>query len=382
MECRKCHGEIPDGSKFCMLCGAEQNPPPKRKALKRANGTGTVFKLSGHRKRPWVAQRKKVTIGYYETKTAALEALNKLSGQDISDSYNMTFSEVFTEWKEEHFKSISKSSKDGYERAYALSKDLHGRKFRELRSKDFQSIIDANNGKSNSSLSKLKVLWTQMSKWALREEIIYTDFAHFVKLPSEQKKERPVFTSEEIKKIEAEGSETARIICMLLSTGMRINELFKLPLEDYHEDYVIGGSKTEEGKNRIIPIRPEGKPHFAYFAAKSAGKKKLLDGYSGNKDIKNFRDRDYKPLLRKLNIDTDKTPHCTRHTYASRAVKEQLRPEYLRKIMGHSAYSTTIEKYTHIPPEDLVKAVSSKTDSQPVTNTLLTNPEFPEKEKP
>ena len=39
MECRKCRGAIPDGSRFCALCGAEQNPVAKRKALKRANGT-------------------------------------------------------------------------------------------------------------------------------------------------------------------------------------------------------------------------------------------------------------------------------------------------------------------------------------------------------
>ena len=149
---------------------------------------------------------------------------------------------------------------------------------------------------------------------------------------------------------------------MLLATEMRINELFNLPLEDYHVDYVIGGSKTEEGKNRIIPIRPEGKAHFAYFAAKSAGMKKLLGSYKGNKDAGNFRNRDYKPLLLKLGIDPEKTPHTTRHTYATRAIKEDLKPEYLKQILGHSAYSTTVEKYTHTDAEALVKAVSKKDD--------------------
>lgn len=50
----------------------------------------------------------------------------------------------------EHYKDLSKSSKDGYDRAYALSETLYKRKFRELRAKDFQAIIDASEGKSNS----------------------------------------------------------------------------------------------------------------------------------------------------------------------------------------------------------------------------------------
>ena len=59
-----------------------------------------------------------------------------------------------------------------------------------------------------------------------------------------------------------------------------------------------------------------------------------------------------------------KTPHATRHTYASRAVKEGLPPEMLQKILGHADYSTTANIYTHIYAQTLVDAV---------TNTLLTN---------
>lgn len=360
MKCRKCLGEIPDGSKFCALCGTEQDPKPKRKALKRPNGTGTVYKLSGRRKRPWVAAKSGVIIGYYETKTAALEALNKLAGRDITERYNMTFAEVFKEWSAEHYKGISDSAIEGYDRAFDVSAPLHQRKFRDLRTADFQHIIDDHKDKSLSALSKLKILWTQMSKWALREEIIYSDFARFVKLPEKQKVEKSVFTPEEINRIETEGSETSRIVCMLLSTGMRIGELFNLPLKDYYGDYVIGGSKTTAGRGRYIPIRPEGRAHFAYFAEKSAGMDKLLDSYDGNKDPGNFRKRNYKPLLESLGIDTSKTPHTTRHTYTSRAVKENTRPEYLRQILGHSDYSTTVEKYTHVDVDTLIDAVTQK----------------------
>ena len=68
-----------------------------------------------------------------------------------------------------------------------------------------------------------------------------------------------------------------------------------------------------------------------------------------------------------------KTPHATRHTYTTRAVKEGLAPEMLQKILGHADYSTTANIYTHIDAETLVDAV---------TNRLLTNAESGKKEKP
>ena len=65
--CIKCKKEIPDGATFCPWCGKRQSPEP-RKALKRANGTGTVYKLQGRRTRPWVAAKSGIIIGYYDKK--------------------------------------------------------------------------------------------------------------------------------------------------------------------------------------------------------------------------------------------------------------------------------------------------------------------------
>lgn len=354
MECAKCKATLPNGALYCPMCGKKQISE-KRKALKRANRTGTVYKLQGRRKRPWVAAKNKVIIGYYERKTDALEALEHLSGKDLSERYNMTFSEVFQGWREEHYKTITKSGIASYNIAFKVFAPLHNRKFRDLRTADFQAEIDKHIGKSYSTLSKHKQLITQMYQWAIREEICTTNFAKFVQLPENKKKEKEIFSDEEIKKLEEDGSEAARIVLMLLATGMRIGELFSLPLKDYHGTYVVGGSKTEAGRNRIIPIRPEGRAHFEYFSRQADGSL-LLSGYTGQKVYTNYRKRDYYPLLDKLGIKR-KTPHATRHTYTSRAVKEGMPPEILQKILGHADYSTTANVYTHIDIETLVKSV-------------------------
>ena len=357
MFCRKCKAKIPEESKFCPYCGTRQDREP-RKALKRANGTGTVYKLQGRRKRAWVAAKNKIVIGYYETKTAALEALNRLTGRSLDERYNMTFEDVFEAWKAEHYKEIADAGRASYNRAYDVFEPLHKKKFRDLRTADFQAVLDPYMGQSHSTLSKHKQLITQMSAWAMREELITTNFAKFVRLPENIKKEKEIFSDFDIEKLEADNSETAKIVLMLIYTGMRIGELFSLPLEDYHETYVVGGEKTAAGRNRVIPIRPEGRRYFAYFAAQADGPL-LLSGYTGDKVVANFRRRNYYPLLDKLGIER-KTPHATRHTYASRARKDGMPPEILQKILGHSDYSTTANIYVHTDIEELVRAVEGR----------------------
>ena len=366
MQCVKCRAELPDGAVYCPACGKKQ-APQQRKRLKRANGTGTIYKLSGRRTRPWVAQKQRVTIGYYETRTEALTALERVSEQTITDKYNMTFAEVYEAWKQEHFKKVGTKGKEQYKRAYDVFKPLHDRKFRALRKSDYQTVLAPHMNKSYSTVSKYKQLLTQMSAWALDEDIIAVNYASRVDLPDNQTAEKEIFSSEDIQKLVDNDSETAKIILMLICTGMRINELFQLPASDYHGDYVVGGEKTEAGKNRVIPILSEGRKYFDYFAQRASGSL-LLSGYTGQHIAANFRRRDYYPLLEQLGI-RKLSPHSTRHTYTSWAVESDIKAAHLKKILGHKSITTTIDNYYHISPEQLIKAVNDAD----VTNTLLTS---------
>ena len=207
----------------------------------------------------------------YPTKTAALEDLGRLSGKTVTDGYNMTFSEVFEAWKAEHYKEITDAGRASYSRAFDVFAPLHKKQFRALCAADFQAVLDPYMGQSHSTVSKHKQLITQMSDWAVREELITTNFSSFVRLPENVKKEKEIFSDADIAKLEADGTEAAQIVLMLIYTGMRIGELFSLPLEDYHENYVVGGEKTEAGRNRVIPIRPEGREYFSRFAQIASG---------------------------------------------------------------------------------------------------------------
>ena len=72
----------------------------------------------------------------------------------------------------------------------------------------------------------------------------------------------------------------------------------------------------------------------------------------------NFRRRDYYPLLEKLKIER-KTPHATRHTYASWARRSGMATEILQKILGHADYSTTANIYVHTDISELIAAVDT-----------------------
>lgn len=239
----------------------------------------------------------------------------------------------------------------------------------------YQEVVDKYGDKSHSTLSKLKQLATQMSQWGVRQELITTNFASFIKLPENVKKEKEIFSKEDIQKLEADGSQAAKLTLMMVYTGMRIGELFGLRTENVHETYVIGGEKTEAGRNRIIPIRSEGRKYFAEFKQRAKGDL-LISGYDGQKLIANFRNCDFYPLLERLGI-SKKTPHATRHTFASWAVANNIKPELLQKMLGHADYSTTANIYEHFDIDQLVNAIDA-----PVTNALLTNQKSSKKEKP
>ena len=75
MKCRKCRQEIPDGSKYCMFCGAPQDVSQNTKA--RGNGTGSVFR----RGKTWTACR---VMGYSTTEDGKLHKTTR--SKDVAEN--------------------------------------------------------------------------------------------------------------------------------------------------------------------------------------------------------------------------------------------------------------------------------------------------------
>lgn len=370
MNCVKCKKTIPEDAIFCPYCGKKQQSEKKKKK-KRANGTGSVIRKPGNRSKPWEAQKSGVYIGAYATKYEAEQALLRLADLPASETLNLTFKQVYEKWLPVHSRTLTESGIAGYKFAFSKCEALHGKVFRRLRTSDFQQVIleAESKGFSKSSCGKIMQLLGQLSKWAIQEEICHTNYAQFVVVTAQQKSTKQPFTPDQIEAILKSTEPAAQIAAILIATGCRPNELFAAATAEAQETYFVSGSKTEAGKNRIIPVAAFGLPAYQSLraAAIESGCEKLINAYSGNKNYDGFYRRDWKRLMESLCIE-NMTPYNCRHTFVTMAVQSGVKPEILQKIIGHADYNTTIGVYTHLQINEILQEASKLT----VTDTLQT----------
>lgn len=338
------------------------------------NKYGSVKKLSGNRAKPYgaykPAQRDKTKccyvqecIGYFETRQEAMQALsdwNKKRGTKT----NYTLKELYDEWQKKAYDKITKSTADCYRAAYNLLEPLHSMKVRELRTGHFQDIIDTTQ-KSWSTLHNIKVLCGLLEAYAMQYDIIDKNYAEFIELPPKQTAEKEIFTDDQVKTLEKAAADDfmwSRVIVILIHTGWRVSELLELTCDNYDstELTLIGGKKTANGKNRVVPVQLSIKPYLDEYAMRNGCRLICKPGRNGYEPItaNYFRKYCFKPTLDALNIHradgSDFTPHATRHTFASRAHKAGMNPLVLKKIIGHSPKADVTEKvYIHIDNEQL-----------------------------
>lgn len=379
--CKKCSAPLPPGAIFCHKCGKKQ-VADKKKRRKRANGTGCISKLPGKRSKPWMARKNDVCIGTYATYSEAQKALERLTDEKITDKYNMTFRQIYEAWLPEHARKISASQKGCYEASYKNCQELHDRQFRALRKSDFQAVIIRleEAGKSKSTCEKMRQLFGQLSKWAKDEGIVQSNHSENVTITATQKTTRQPFTDEQIKAIQASKLPAAKITLILLATGCRPNELFSATLGNCAEEYFVGGSKTDAGRNRVIAVSHVGIKAYKSLlnAARQSGGQRLIDGYSGSKSYPNFARYDFKALMEEIDA-AGMTPYSCRHTFITTAVRSGVRPEILERMVGHANIATTDKHYTHLEKDDILQAVKAIGTGIAVSNKFETRNEADQK---
>lgn len=391
MECKKCKREIPDDAIYCCYCAQDQRRPiKKRREIRRENGTGSVYKRSDAKARPWVAAGPKPKngsrpiIGNFRTAQEAKDAIEKYRVAPTT-KLNITLKELHNEWEPIGTAGKSKQLVGSYRAAWNKLEPLHGKKFREIRTAQMQDIIDYyqkerpvldKEGKpiikgdtpkvlkpmSYSALHDIKTLLGVLYKYAMQNDIVNKNYAQFLTLPKKPSGVKDCFNDIELKKIENAALNNipfADCILFMCYTGLRITEFVTLKKGSiYHRGsiYAIyGGIKTDAGKDRIVPIHHKIVPILENWLAKN-GQTVFChpDGTPYNTNY--FRKYCFYPALEKIGV-RHLTPHATRRRMATSMSEADIREEDFIAMMGHTDFKVDVESYIFQTAEKLSKSI-------------------------
>lgn len=347
--------------------------------MKRANGTGSVVKLSGNRRRPWavkvsekneyghVVQR---IVSYHEKASEAQLALeeynrNRASGTAPSvNQLSLTVGDVFDAWKAREYRKLKPASVASHNAAWnkRVSR-FASRKMRNLTLDEIQGLLDEDEdaGLSQSSINNDAFLIKALYNYAMERDIVGKDYSRYLDIPSVGAK-RPRdalndFQLAQLTQLAANGFPWADTALMLCYTGFRVSEFLQLTRFSYHADnggYLQGGLKTASGRNRIVPVHPKIR---AYLSERISMEGDTIICDDSGKSIAPMRYREYfHPIAEALGVP-DATPHWCRHTFATRLHASKADPLTVKWLMGHSTKSDITSRYTHDTIEVLREAI-------------------------
>ncbi len=220
-------------------------------------------------------------------------------------------------------------------------------------------------GLSRETMAKVRNLASLLCKECMRAKLMDINFGALVQLPREEKVDRRSFSVRELSRIwtKAEtGDKTAMAVILLCYTGMRPGELLGVRIEEHIRQrkdwtYIQTGSKTEAGRNRIIPV-PNAVLPFLNKLQSGRDFGVLIPTPTGLQwREENWRKRRFYPLMLDLQIE-EAVPYTCRHTYSNLQKRRNIDPEIMMEIMGHTDYSTTVEHY-HTTTEDDIDRICS-----------------------
>jgi integrase/recombinase XerD len=150
------------------------------------------------------------------------------------------------------------------------------------------------------------------------------------------------------------------LACLLLDSGLRIDEALSLRCEDVDLDNFLLRVRGKGGKHRVIPISVEmRKLMWRWLKTQHADGGLLFPTRTGTKlNYRNTLD-DFKRLGKRLNISGVRFSfHTLRHTFAVNYIRNGGDVFRLQRILGHTTLEMT-RRYVNLQTSDL-QAVHSK----------------------
>lgn len=394
---RRCNKELEDNFSYCPYCGKRQDDKSLKR--RRTKGTGSIYKRKDNKTHPYSAAStitgKQIYIGCYATKLEAEQAIRDYE-YNPTPAFNFTLQELHKQWKPIAYRSIGESAKENYNAAWNKLKPLYARKFRDLRTADFQSIIDYydaphqkvgaegklmyldEDGKSTykntgkiymcdglkySALHKIKCLLTKIYTYAMQNDVVNKNYATFIVLPDKNETSKSRFTDLQLEIVRQNIGKIpfADYIYCLCYLNFRISEFLELKRDDYYVSdtgvpLFVGGKKTEAGTDRLIPVHPKIQ-NIVNECIKKGGETIFCDVDGKELTVQKFRKSYFYPAINAMQLPDDLTPHSCRRTFSTRMSAAGARQEDIIALMGHTNFDVDINHYINQEADTLYKAI-------------------------
>jgi integrase/recombinase XerD len=144
------------------------------------------------------------------------------------------------------------------------------------------------------------------------------------------------------------------ILCLLIDTGCRIDEVLSIKRNAVDFDNLVLKVRGKGNKERLVPMSLEARKILFQFI-KRHNFDLVFPTRHGNKVTYHNLNRDYRRLCEKLKIEKIGSFHKLRHTFALHYVRSGGGLFHLQKQLGHSTLTMT-RRYTELETKDLQTA--------------------------
>ena len=267
-------------------------------------------------------------------------------GKEPEKTFSQVYQEFYT-WKFERkgARAYSKKSVYAMQNAFNRSSALHDRPFASIRAVDLQAVVDACD-KKHATKETLCNLFHGMYKYADLAGICSIDYSRHVRIETPDDDEGGIpFTEDDVRRFwEDRADPVAEMLLIMCLSGYRIEE-YKTMEIDLDAGTFCGGSKTEAGMHRIVPIHSGLLELVADRLGRYGGK---LIPYTSN----TFR-RKMEEYMTSIRMEIHHTPHDCRHTFSALAEKYHIAENDRKRMLGHALKDITNKVYGHRTVQDL-----------------------------
>lgn len=316
-------------------------------------------------------------------------------GNNVVDN-SITLSEWFDEWMEVHkYKIIRDTTKLYYTNTFIkhIEPRLGRKKLKDITQLNIKALLKDldQQGYKFETKNRVKIMLSDMFDKAMIDNYVLKNPCKGVKVIRDEEKEMRVFTKEEQAEFFdcCKGTFYDNLFIVAVSTGLRQGEICALTWDDIDlkkkeisvnktllyqklendtkKEFHIHPPKTRTS-NRTVPINRQceialKKQYMLHNIIMSKKSAKPLKGFEnllfttkyGTPICSQILIDAIKRIVDEINLTRDEleqfemfSPHCFRHTFATRCFEANISPKTVQQFLGHATLQMTMDLYTHV----------------------------------